>query len=223
MNPARCRRNQQVLAYLDLVNPIASHYSRTSGQDRDDLTQVGRLGLLKAANHFDPDQSDTFPGFAKAHIRGAILHYLRDSIGLVRLPRSLQEEAQRLIKTMATCGTTSRPRLTAEETLLISTYRNQGRWGEYVDHSHTAFEPQTETGWRYLTEDEQRQALKACWATLTTQERDCLQAVVLHGCSLRSAAKKMGTSAMTVQRRVKRGLQTLASQCRKRGMKLEAS
>ena len=33
----------------DLVTPIALHYARIARQDKDDLIQVGRLGLIKAA------------------------------------------------------------------------------------------------------------------------------------------------------------------------------
>ena len=45
------QNNSRVLQHL-LVHPIAKHYALRTGQDRDDLIQVGRLGLIKAANRF---------------------------------------------------------------------------------------------------------------------------------------------------------------------------
>lgn len=65
MNHTANQRNEQVLAYLDLVTPIAWHYSRASGQDHDDLTQVGRLGLLKAAQQYNTGGENTFRGMRK--------------------------------------------------------------------------------------------------------------------------------------------------------------
>ena len=42
-------RNRRVSASLDLMTPIALHFARIARQDKDDLIQVGRLGLIKAA------------------------------------------------------------------------------------------------------------------------------------------------------------------------------
>ena len=92
-------RNARIKHHLNLVDPIAGHYARRSGLDRDDLKQVGRLGLLRAAEGYEQGQDKPFEVYARPHIRGAILHYLRDSVGLVRLPRRLQEQAQNTIKT----------------------------------------------------------------------------------------------------------------------------
>ena len=98
MNENHTIRNARIKHHLNLVDPIAGHYARRSGLDRDDLKQVGRLGLLRAAEGYEQGQDKPFEVFARPHIRGAILHYLRDSVGLVRLPRRLQEQAQNTIK-----------------------------------------------------------------------------------------------------------------------------
>jgi len=211
------QRNEQVLAYLDLVTPIAWHYSRASGQDHDDLTQVGRLGLLKAAQQFNTGGENTFRGYAKAHIRGAILHYLRDNAGLVRLPRTLQEQAQRMIREHSS-NAPSRSNLTAQDSLVVNTYRYQAQWSDYDEQVH--YQQQHErSGMQRLTDNERKSALATCWKALPRQERDCLQAVVVEGTSLRTTAERLGTSAMTVQRRVKRGLRRLAGDCRQKGLR----
>ena len=79
-------------------SPIARHYAQQTGLENDDLLQVGRLGLIKACNRYDALRWANFPSFAKPHIRGAILHFLRDSVGLIRLPRALEERAMRMMR-----------------------------------------------------------------------------------------------------------------------------
>ena len=82
------RPGDAIQLHLGLVQPIARHYARQSGQDIDDLIQVGRLGLLKAASRFRSDQGYQFKTYA-THIRGDI-HYLRDR-PVLRLPRRVEE------------------------------------------------------------------------------------------------------------------------------------
>ena len=87
------RRNRQIQDNLHLVQPIARHYAQQTGLESDDLLQVGCLGLIKAYNRYDAQRGTPFPSFAKPHIRGAILHFLRDRVGLIRLPRAVEERA----------------------------------------------------------------------------------------------------------------------------------
>ena len=87
MNTLNRSRNARVEQHLSIVDPVARHYAANSGQDQEDLRQVGLLGLLRAAERFEPNRSVPFAAFAKPHIRGAILHYLRDGAALVRIPR----------------------------------------------------------------------------------------------------------------------------------------
>ena len=108
MTPSPCRqtqpcpaasRNRRVERYRAVVRPLALHYSRCSRESFEDLLQVGLMGLIRAAELYSDDRSTPFEAFARPHIRGAILHYLRDSAPLVRLPRrqaELQERFNRL-------------------------------------------------------------------------------------------------------------------------------
>ena len=97
MSTVQCyERNERIRDYLSLVRPIAKRFSYKSGCDCDDLIQVGCLGLIQASQRFKQTQVGSFNVFAKLHIRGAILHYLRDSSSLVRLPRQVEERALKL-------------------------------------------------------------------------------------------------------------------------------
>ena len=85
---------------------------------------MGCLGLIKASTRYDPERGATFPSYAKPHIRGAILHFLRDSVGLVRLPRGIEERAMSLKRNPD--GS-----LNATDALVLHHYRSKQQWEEF--------------------------------------------------------------------------------------------
>ena len=52
MNKQQTRRNTRVEQHMQLVEPLARRYALSTGQDPDDLRQVGLLGLLRAAERY---------------------------------------------------------------------------------------------------------------------------------------------------------------------------
>jgi len=87
---AICEQNKLVIQYLKLVKGIVSQLIREKGltTPREDLIQIGNLGLVKAARRFNPDNGAKFSGFAKPYIKGEILRYQRDKAGTIRIPRN---------------------------------------------------------------------------------------------------------------------------------------
>lgn len=71
-------REQLILENIPLVKRIAKARAKTlpPWADIDDLIQAGMLGLIDAANRFDP-QKCHFPGYARHRIIGAIQDSLR--------------------------------------------------------------------------------------------------------------------------------------------------
>ena len=196
-------RNARIKHHLNLVDPIAGHYARRSGLDRDDLKQVGRLGLLRAAEGYEQGQDKPFEVYARPHIRGAILHYLRDSVGLVRLPRRLQEQAQNTIKNNS--AEAQQVSMSAEMELQVHAYRCRQSW-EPLDESRVAAE---QPGWQpMLMQESARRIWKAIHQLALTEQKALIE-VVIEGASLRVAGTKQGVSAMTMQRRLKRALAQL--------------
>ena len=74
---------------LSLVYSLINRYKHTS-TDRDDLFQIGCIGLLKAIDNFDPSFNVQFSTYAVPLILGEIKRHFRDS-GLVKVSRSLKE------------------------------------------------------------------------------------------------------------------------------------
>lgn len=81
--------NAVVVRHLGLADALAARYWH-SGQDREDLTQVARAGLVEAARRFDPELGD-FVAFAVPTITGVIKRHFRDHGWMVRPPRQTQE------------------------------------------------------------------------------------------------------------------------------------
>ncbi len=89
-------RNQLVLRYSRLVHYLASRFSANGITGRDDLIQVGYMGLISAIERYDPEAGGGFTTFAMVTIRGVIQHFLRDHTWGLKAPRRLRELATRL-------------------------------------------------------------------------------------------------------------------------------
>lgn len=67
------------------------------GTDKEDLFQIGAIGLIKAINKFDTSFNVEFSTYAVPMIMGEIRRFLRDD-GLIKVSRGLKETA---VKAMA--------------------------------------------------------------------------------------------------------------------------
>ena len=229
---AHLQRNQRVDRYRTLVTPIAVHYGRRCPEPIEDLIQVGLLGLLRAAELFDAQTQTPFDAFARPHIRGAILHYLRDSALAVRLPRRQMELHDKLRHVQANWHKTHGQEASSEDLrraldLSIPQWQELQRgkamarpigladgvidaWAEQAVNreaglaQHGSAQQPGEDG-----EGEYQLRLKRQWARLEPDLRQVVDKVVLSGWTYRRTAALLKVSPMTVQRRLKRGLAEL--------------
>lgn len=82
-------KEQVVKDNLGLVWSIV-HRFKNSYYDKEDLFQIGCIGLMKAINHFDPSYDVQFSTYAVPIIMGEIKRYFRDD-GTIKVSRSLKE------------------------------------------------------------------------------------------------------------------------------------
>lgn len=213
-------RNGRVDRYRQLVRPIALHYASRSPEPLDDLIQVGLMGLLRAAELYDATSATPFSAFARPHIRGSILHYLRDRIQPIRLPRRVQE----LLEQRRHCLAHARHQgglPPSDEQLRVAMGLSLQQWNQLelarlvskvmpldsdleesiADHSPAAEERGDTDGL----------ALEAL-ARLEPALAAVVQRVVLAGWSYRRTAEQLAISPMTVQRRLHKGLALLRQQ-----------
>jgi len=95
-------RDQLIVAHLPHVKKLATKIiARLPAHiDRDDLLSAAVVGLIMAAERFDPDRGVTFKTFAEQRIRGTIIDELRSQDWLSRSLRDkfklLEREFSRL-------------------------------------------------------------------------------------------------------------------------------
>ena len=75
--------------------------SSQSGQSLEDLIQVGTVGLIKAADKFDPYRGCEFAAFAIPVIVGEVKNYFREHGWAVKVPRKLQRHRLLVDRTVA--------------------------------------------------------------------------------------------------------------------------
>jgi RNA polymerase sigma-B factor len=86
----RLLRDELVVRNLGVARAVAMRY-RNRGISTEDLEQVARLGLVKAAQGFDPTRRNDFLAYAVPTIRGEVRKHFRDLGWSVRPPRRIQE------------------------------------------------------------------------------------------------------------------------------------
>ena len=90
-------RDKVVSDNLGLVHAIVRRFEKR-GHDREELFQIGCIGLIKAIDHFDLSLNLAFSTYAVPMIIGEIRRYLRDN-NSIRVSRSLRDIAYKAIYT----------------------------------------------------------------------------------------------------------------------------
>ncbi len=79
---------------LGLVHAIVRRFEKR-GHDREELFQIGCIGLMKAIDNFDLTLNLAFSTYAVPMITGEIRRFLRDD-GMVKISRSLKENGYKV-------------------------------------------------------------------------------------------------------------------------------
>lgn len=125
-------RNELVTANLRFVVSVAKQYQNL-GVPLDDLINEGNIGLIRAAERFDPTKGFKFVSFAVWWIRQAILSFLVDKSRMVRLPQNIIHIISR-IRSAANAfeQENQRPPSTAE--LAERTRMSEEKLEKYIGH-----------------------------------------------------------------------------------------
>jgi RNA polymerase sigma-B factor len=93
-------RDEFVERFLPLARQLARRYQR-GNEPLEDLVQVASIGLVKAADRFDPERGTAFSSYAVPTILGELKRYFRDSGWAVHVPRGMQERVMRVNNAIA--------------------------------------------------------------------------------------------------------------------------
>lgn len=86
----RRARDRIIHAFAPLAAASAARVSAASGEADPDLVQQANIGLMKAADRFDPSRGNRFATYAVWWIRAEIQAYRRANMSVVRRPNSPQ-------------------------------------------------------------------------------------------------------------------------------------
>ncbi len=221
-------RNRLVQLNLGLVRKEAHHWVNQCTESYDDLLQVGSLGLIRAIERFDMSKGHAFSSFAIPYIRGEIQHYLRDKGSTVRIPRRWQAiQHQAAAATRELQLTLHRQPTDAElvEVLQIAVeewqeiklaYRNRSPLSldapmRDEDEGATSLGdlvPDSQYHSFQLAQEDQMR-LQQALVQLEKRTREVVEFVFLYDLSQKETAERLGISAVTVSRRIKKGLHCL--------------
>jgi RNA polymerase sigma-B factor len=84
-------RDALVRDHMGLARKVSSRFAHR-GETTDDLHQVAMVGLIKAADRFDPDRGVQFVTYATATMLGELKRHFRDTRWWVHVPRSVQTQ-----------------------------------------------------------------------------------------------------------------------------------
>ncbi len=87
-------KNQLVEENMGLVWSVVKRFAGR-GYDREDLFQIGCIGLMKAIDHFDLSYQVKLSTYAVPMIAGEIKRFLRDD-GMIKVSRSMKENGWKI-------------------------------------------------------------------------------------------------------------------------------
>lgn len=226
--PSAMLRNRLVQLNYGLVRKEAHHWVNQCTESYEDLLQVGSMGLIRAIERFDVSKGHAFSSFAIPYIRGEIQHYLRDKGSPVRIPRrwqALQHQAASVTRELQIKLHRQPTDAEIAEGLQISiaewqeiklAYRNRSPLSldapmRDEDESSTSLGdlvPDTQYQSFQLAQEDQIR-LQQALVQLEKRTREVLEFVFLYDLTQKETAERLGISAVTVSRRVKRGLKLL--------------
>lgn len=96
MTRTKSDRDEMIENNLGLVHACANRF-KGRGAEYDDLFQAGCVGLIKAADNFDPQRGFSFSTYAVPVILGEIKRIFRDG-GTVKVGRAIKEKSRAAVK-----------------------------------------------------------------------------------------------------------------------------
>jgi RNA polymerase sigma-B factor len=225
-------RQELIERHVDFVRRLAQRYARR-GEQLDDLTQVGCVGLIKAIDRFDGGFGASLTTYAAPNILGEIKRHFRDRGWSVRVPREIQELNVKLTKVIDQL-TTKLGRSPSVEELAGATGASVELVLEALESSSAysalslseSSDPDEEGGGPMATlgeEDEaferseQRITLATGIQHLPTRERTILHMRFFEGLTQSEIADRIGISQMHVSRLIRHSLDQIRDELERGG------
>ena len=217
--------DQLVLQFMGLADALSRRY-RAPGCEAEDLQQVARLGLVKAARRYREAGNHGFMAFAVPTITGELKRHLRDHSWAVRPPRATQEArlkirhirpelTQRLGRDPSTADLSTAAGLSMKETTL-ALLAEVAMLSQQVDHNDSSPSHEGPGHDVVLAADdpayeriEQELTVEAALRGASTEERRLLYLRFVLDLSQGQIAQELGVSQMQISRHLRQLLERL--------------
>jgi RNA polymerase sigma-B factor len=215
-------REALILEHLPLVRALARRYA-DRGEPLDDLIQVGTVGLINAADRFDPERGVDFRSFAAPTVLGEIRRHFRDRTWTLKVPRGLKDDYATVSQAVSSLQASLGRAPTVAEVAGASDLDEERVLDALA--AHTAYRPRSlsaplrpgEEQWaREVPTDESgyelaedRTVLAEGLRQLPARERVILHLRFEKGMLQSDIAARLGISQMHVSRLIARSLETL--------------
>jgi RNA polymerase sigma-B factor len=222
-------RQTLIERHIGFVRRLAQRYAHR-GENLEDLTQVGCVGLIKAIDRFDGHYRVTLATYAAPNVLGEIKRHFRDKGWAVRVPRDVQELNVKLGRVVDEL-TAKLGRSPSVEELAQSTESSPEQVVEALDSSRayntvSLSAPGSDDGddegadpLDHLGDDDQgyelaeeRQLLREGFKELDERERNILHMRFFLGMTQSEIADRVGISQMHVSRLIRQSIDQVREQ-----------
>ena len=219
------------VCYLNLVEEslklvkkiVSSVYNTTANVAKDDLIQVGALGVLKAIENYETKTKGSFKNYCTIFIKGKILQYMRDKANIVKPPRQTVENINKVKNYIEAAGidnknpdikeiakATNLPVQTVEDIMKVELLNNIVSLDQRVfstDGIETlADRIQSQEDKDYEQNYENKKIIEYALKKLPEKDRKIIYEYYIEGQTKKAIAQELGISGMQVARIIKRAL-----------------
>ena len=210
--PALRQRNTTVLNHLGIAGMIASRQTQRGPEERDDLEQEARVGLIRGWERFDPKRGLKPSTFLSTAANGQVLHYRRDRASTIRVPWRLRDtyvKGQKLQQEQLQRG--EPPLVDAQ--LAVALNITVQRWQEACCSQQAErmvpIDAIQEQASGPDDGDLEERWLDRALQLLKPQQRQLLQRHFIHGDSVRRIASETGIPQLQLRNSIRKAVQLL--------------
>ena len=219
--PAIQRRNIKVLNHLGIAGMIASRQIQRGPEERDDLEQEARVGLIRGWERFEPQRGLKPSTFLSTAANGQVLHFRRDRGSTIRVPWRLRDtyvKGQKLQQDHIQAG---RPPLSDVE-LAAALKITARRWREACSSQQAermmSISAIHEQGASPDHDDQEQRWLDSSLRLLKPQLRQLLQRHFIEGDSVRAIASATGVPQHQLRKSIRNAIKLLQQRAEQDGL-----
>lgn len=220
---AQSRRDELILQHLSLVRHVIGRMlaELPPGMDVENLKSAGTLGLVEAANKFDPTRGVDFKAYAYTRVRGAVLDELRrncplpqDVLQRVAKVRKAYEDLQPPVAVEELAEITGLTHDEVVDCLAAMRMTRMVSWDEWGQTQLARLDDAHDEPHSVLERAEQKQMLAEAIASLPERERRVVTLYYMEDLRLKEIGQVVNLSESRVSRLLNSALFQLGERLR---------